>query len=132
MSNKKGFTLVEVLTALVVLTVGIVAVHQAFIRCLGASVYSEEKLFGSALAEKKAAELILSAAFHGDLMHDTAVNEKKAVAEHPSYTIEDISRLEIRNKENFNFHEVTVKSATGTTAKVFLLTPIKADEVSKT
>ena len=130
--NKNGFTLVEVLTALVVLTVGIVAVQQAFIRVIGASRYSEEKLLGASLVEKKTVELILSAAFYDDLTKNTAKDEKKAVEGHPSYTLAEISRPVLKNKENFYLHEVTARSAMGATEKIFLLTPIKEEEIQKT
>ena len=113
----------EVLTALVILTVGIIAVQQAFIRILGASRYSEEKLLSASLAEKKTVELILSSSYYDDLTRNAAKNEKKAAPEQPAYTIEEISRTAKRNKEDFYFHEVTASSAAGAAEKVFLLTP---------
>ncbi len=51
---KKGFTLVEVMVTVVVLTVGIVAIHQALGRCLQAVKHSEEVLLCSLLNERAA------------------------------------------------------------------------------
>ena len=48
-----GFTLIEVMTTVVILSVGIVAVHQAFGRCLHALRTSEEKLACAFIIEKK-------------------------------------------------------------------------------
>lgn len=55
--NKNGFTLIEILTTVIILVIGIVAVNQALVRCVGAVRYAEDKLYASFLLEKKAAEI---------------------------------------------------------------------------
>ena len=55
--NKKGFTLVEVLTAVTVIVVGTVFINQAFIRCLDATRRSEEAMTVAFLLEKAAVNL---------------------------------------------------------------------------
>lgn len=51
---KKGFTLVEVLITVVVLTVGMIAIHQGFSRCLTGFKASEQSLYGTLLLERSA------------------------------------------------------------------------------
>ena len=57
--TKRGFTLVEVLTTVVILSIGIVAIHQGFGRCLHALRSSEQSLYASEILQRCAIDFEL-------------------------------------------------------------------------
>lgn len=58
--GKKGFTLVEVLLTMTILTLGVVFIHQGFSQCLGSVRHSQEFLRDSFLIRRQAVQLFVN------------------------------------------------------------------------
>ena len=86
---KKGFTLIEVMVTVVVLTVGIVSIHQALSRCLRAVRHSEEVLMCSLLTDRAAVNAQLSA---WDPADKEPLSFPKPLDDKPDYSFKAITR----------------------------------------
>ena len=118
--TKKGFTLVEVLAAVVVLTIGIIAVHQGFSRCIAAIRHSEEKLYCSFILERKAVELLISSPKKA-LEDSRNLRDEDAAA--AGYSLKDTTSIVTREEEEFVLHQLEAEGPTGTRLSAPLLTP---------
>ena len=107
--------------ATVILTVGIIAVHQAFSRCIAAVRHSEEKLYCAFLLEKKATELLISSPKKA-LEEANAFNEPVASAE--GYSLKNTVKTVVRGEENFILHSLKAEGPSGAKLEAPLLTPV--------
>jgi prepilin-type N-terminal cleavage/methylation domain-containing protein len=65
MSNRKAFTLVEIMISVVILAIGLSAVLRSFLQCLNGIAASRNYVFSSSAAKAKMDD-ILAAAFQGN------------------------------------------------------------------
>lgn len=112
----KGFTLVEIMATLVILTAGLVTVHQAFVRCVEGVRRSETRLYASSLAEERAVKLILDSR----QIPSPPLPDAEDV---DGYHIEYAQKTIANSKKFFVLSEVNVTGPAHAAASLDILTP---------
>jgi prepilin-type N-terminal cleavage/methylation domain-containing protein len=121
MKKTSGFTLVEVLAAVVVVTIGIVAMNQALMRCLQASRVSEDRIYVSELLERKMTELVLNS--------QTASTDPLEPEPVPAgYEVKVSVQIVKKDETEFFLHSLRAQGPLKMSAQASLLTAIPKKE----
>ncbi len=119
--NKNGFTLIEVLTTLVIISMGTLAIHQAFGRSIQAVKHSEEALLVSHLVPEP---LVLAQLDSWQVENASApVRSQSAFENYPGFSFEIESTLESMNDLDFIRCDVELKTPSGSSVKSAWLMP---------
>ena len=116
-----GFTLVEVLTTLVILSMGTLAIHQAFGRSIQAVKHSEEALLVSHLVPAPLVLAQLESWYSGKTPR--LQEQEKAFENYPGFSYGIDAREQPLNDLGFVRYEVEIKSRSGAGVKRVWLLP---------
>ena len=111
----------EVVIAMAIVAVGIVAVHQGFIRCLTAMKRSEERLLTNLLLEKAAVCMQLGGEGGRPAEKTALAALSKNVEAYPGYQLSAYTEQMTRNKAEFRSLRLVVRAPGGATADTSVL-----------
>ncbi len=119
--KSKGFTLVEVLITVVILTVGIIAIHQGFSRCLTGFKASEQSLYGTLLLERAAIDFQIK--LEKDSDKSDPIDPKVDLPD--GYQFSSEKSAEELNHLKFDRYVLSVETPTKEKVKEILIRPAK-------
>ena len=123
---KKGFTLVEVLTTVTILTLGIIFTHQALSRCISAIQRSEETLLCSLVAERALTAIELQN--QSDSKSLSYIDLQNFLTFYPGYKIQSSFLPVSLNQRTFNECILEVRGPHGAFVKSSVLLNFAAED----
>lgn len=126
--KRNGFTLVEVLLVVVLLSVGMIAAHQAFGRVLHAIKYSEEAVYARLLLEREAVDLALQA--WAKIPSEPKKHASSGKTEYGAFTVEKVTETVQVNGLDMEACTLRVRGPSGAESASVLLLPGREHAVS--